>query len=237
MGFIYKVINIVNGDFYIGQTKNSVNKRLNCHLSNAYKRNIHNNKFYNAISFYGKDNFIIEVICEIDNSLLDTEEIKHILDLKPKYNTSEGGKSTKGFRGKKLTSGHLLKLKESNYREVYQYSLNGDFIRKFSSQQEASMSFNKKKSTISNCVNGVQDTALGYIWKREYLGDKISPLNKINSRAIPILQMDMDGNVIKKWDSMCAIEKQLNISASKICLCCQGKRKTTKGYKFKYYEE
>ena len=49
--------------------------------------------------------------------------------------------------------------------------------------------------------------------------------------------ISINNNIIKIWDSMVDIEKELNISSGKICMCCKGKRKTTGGFKFEYYEK
>ena len=235
MGFIYKITNKVNNDFYIGQTKNSVNRRFNCHMSNALKRN-NNNKFYNAISKYGKNNFNIIILEEVSNDKLDEKEIYYILNMKPKYNTSEGGKSTKGFKNKSLTDSHKKSLLESNNIKVFQYDLEGNFIRKFLSLKEAGSEISKHcHRTISHCIRGVQKTACGYFWSTVFLGIRISPIKKERHKVRPIAQLGLDGNIIKIWDAMTDIEKELGISTSKICMCCQGKRKTTKGFKFKYY--
>ena len=40
--------------------------------------------------------------------------------------------------------------------------------------------------------------------------------------------------VIRAWDSLSEVERQLNISASSISKACKGKRKTAGGYKWRY---
>lgn len=49
-----------------------------------------------------------------------------------------------------------------------------------------------------------------------------------------VQQLDMDGNFIKEFISMSEAARQTNSIASCICECCQGKRKSTKGYRWKY---
>jgi hypothetical protein len=79
-------------------------------------------------------------------------------------------------------------------------------------------------------------------------GDKISKGNKGLSRgkgikkpktgekiSKAILQYDLDGNFIKEWRSGTEAALSLNKKAtSSICECCQNKRKTAYGYKWKY---
>jgi hypothetical protein len=54
-------------------------------------------------------------------------------------------------------------------------------------------------------------------------------------RRKPILQYDLEGNFIKEWDSVQEFENTTGLKSNgSICLCCQGKAKTSLGYKWKY---
>jgi hypothetical protein len=63
--------------------------------------------------------------------------------------------------------------------------------------------------------------------------DKISKGNKII-----ILQLDLDDNIIRKWDSAIDAERMGGFNSTKIAQVCKGKYgyKTHKGYKWKYYQ-
>ena len=52
-----------------------------------------------------------------------------------------------------------------------------------------------------------------------------------------VIQYDLNGNLVKIWNSAKEAAQELGIHASKICLCCQGKRNKTGGYKWTYIEE
>lgn len=52
-----------------------------------------------------------------------------------------------------------------------------------------------------------------------------------------VVQMDLDGNIIKVWNSILEAELGTNSSSSKIVSCCKGNRKTHNKYKWKYYEK
>lgn len=52
-----------------------------------------------------------------------------------------------------------------------------------------------------------------------------------------IEQYDINGNFIKRWDRICDIENEYNVSHSAIRFCCLGKMKTCKGYIWKYADE
>lgn len=86
---VYKITNIVNGNYYIGQTKQSIEKRFRQHLN---KRNSGATILRHAIEKYGKTNFIIEIIEEYDSrDDVNYGEKCWISKLSPIYNISNGG--------------------------------------------------------------------------------------------------------------------------------------------------
>ncbi len=59
-------------------------------------------------------------------------------------------------------------------------------------------------------------------------------LSLSSSRKKPIIQMDLEGNFIKEWDSAIDIMLILGIHKSTISRCCTEKIKQTNNFKFKY---
>ena len=57
---------------------------------------------------------------------------------------------------------------------------------------------------------------------------------KDNSNSKITLQYDMNGNLIRKWNSKIDASKALNIDAGSISKCCTGERKQAGGYKWRY---
>lgn len=53
----------------------------------------------------------------------------------------------------------------------------------------------------------------------------------------PVYQYDLQGNLIKKWDSQSLAAKELFMSATSIHNCCINRTKTSGGYVWKYEEE
>lgn len=51
----------------------------------------------------------------------------------------------------------------------------------------------------------------------------------------PILQFTLDGELVRKWDSITDAEKEIGFCHSNISKCCEGKRKSAFGYIWKYY--
>jgi len=233
MGFIYKITNIINNHFYIGQTKCKMNSRFRSHKYNAKNIKNKNNKFYNAINKYGIDNFKIEVLKEVlNNDELDENEIFYIKNLKPKYNTSDGGKRTKGFKGKKLSKSHLESLIKSNIKPIYQYNLDGTFYKEWESCKSAQLFYNKR--SINHCINNKQLSASGYLWSK-IKKDFLEPIIK-KTAAKKIVQLDKNNQIIKIWNSAVEAESQ-GFKSEKISLVCNNKREYHKNYKWKFYYE
>ena len=53
----------------------------------------------------------------------------------------------------------------------------------------------------------------------------------------PINQYDLQDNFIKQWNSMKEVSETLKLSRGNICLCCQGIRNKTGGYRWRYLDE
>jgi group I intron endonuclease len=89
-GVIYKIQNLINGNFYIGQTKMRLMSRWSKHKQDAA-----NGKPWPmsaAIRKYGVDAFEITVLQTCANKEeLNQAEIKFIAELKPSYNCCAGG--------------------------------------------------------------------------------------------------------------------------------------------------
>jgi group I intron endonuclease len=87
--FIYQITNSITHDFYIGKTKKDIKLRFKEHLYKA--RNNIQTHFYRAIRKYGENNFLITLLEETKEQLLNNKEIKWIKKLKPTYNMTKGG--------------------------------------------------------------------------------------------------------------------------------------------------
>lgn len=93
-GFIYKITNNVNGKVYIGQTIQTVKERFYQHCSTKCSENVLNMAIHKAIKKYGKSNFTIEVIEEVDKDSLNDREkfwIEYYNSYNNGYNSTRGG--------------------------------------------------------------------------------------------------------------------------------------------------
>ena len=85
---IYKIVNTINDDIYVGSTKNQLRVRWQGHKQNAL-HNKRNNGLYDMMNEYSIDCFRIVLIEEVECANKE-EQIKHeqrfIDELKPKLN-------------------------------------------------------------------------------------------------------------------------------------------------------
>lgn len=113
---IYKITNKLNNKCYIGQTSESLEKRIQRHFGYQFKEN--DTKFYRAIKKYGKENFYYEQIdeatCQKD---LDDKEI-YWINYFDSYKNGYNSKITPGKCGGDTLSNHKnlkeIKKKISN---------------------------------------------------------------------------------------------------------------------------
>lgn len=93
-GFIYKITNTINGKSYIGQTIQNVKERFYQHCATKCSQAILNMVIHKAINKYGKSNFTIEVIEEVESTNLNDREkywIRYYDSYNNGYNSTEGG--------------------------------------------------------------------------------------------------------------------------------------------------
>lgn len=88
MPYIYKIINTLNQDFYIGKTVQSIADRYRKHKRKAKVGTSH---LYKSMRKYGVENFVIEAIEECVADIINDREIFFISKLRPRYNETPGG--------------------------------------------------------------------------------------------------------------------------------------------------
>ena len=79
---IYKILNKINGKFYIGSSRN-IDKRLNDHKNLLRKEKHENKHLQSAWNKYGEENFIFEILLIIEDDNLKTN--KYLRDLETEY--------------------------------------------------------------------------------------------------------------------------------------------------------
>lgn len=129
-GRVYLITNKVNGKVYVGQTTRFLKNRLRNHISHAYahlsgKYKGQDTPLFRAIRKYGKESFIIDVICSCSSKEeLDLMEDLYIailggMDKRTGYNVRRGGSNGKMSEEVKLFCGstHLGRKHTSEARQ------------------------------------------------------------------------------------------------------------------------
>lgn len=171
---IYKITNSRNGKIYVGQITKTLEQRLARHFW-AARETGRQKKFYEDILKYGTDNFSIELIEECPDEAADVVESYWIYKLDTinnGYNScfSYGRYS---FSAKSIPNEEYLKqLNKTKFppKAIDQFTLEGEYIRTFSSAREAEIFLfgNGHKagrvSFIQQAARGAKSKAYGYKW-------------------------------------------------------------------------
>ena len=94
-------------------------------------------------------------------------------------------------------------------KKVWQYDLNGNFIKEFNSTKEAKDELGISEINICNsiCKGGVSG---GFIWKRP--SDDKSKVVKLIPKTKKVWQYDINGNFIKEFNSTKEVKDELGIN-------------------------
>lgn len=117
-------------------------------------------------------------------------------------------------------------------KPIYQFDLDGNFIKKWSSAKEVEDVLGFRKETIKDTCRGRHFTSFGYKWSFNInLKEKeryIPKYKKVN-------QYDLQGNFIKRWESSGQAKRETK--TNNVNACCRGLQKQAGGYIWKYEEE
>jgi group I intron endonuclease len=161
-------------------------------------------KLNNSINKHGLENHIFEIIEECTLENINEREIYWI----DHYNCVENGLNLKyGGEGGK----HSFETKNKTSK-----SMTG---KTHSDRTKKKMSEAKKGHPMYTNA-----------WKEKM---KKGAWNSGTSSK-PIIQCDLEGNIIKEWKSISEAAKHINKTSSAISECCSNKRKTAYGYKWEY---
>lgn len=244
---------------YVGSTRNIKTRwqmyfNLNC--KTQYK-------LYNSLKKYGPENHKFEVImeCPLEEMFkyetligwgFDVLEPKNLNLSLPKlgdvwtcmsdvtiHKLSLLNKGEKNkFYGKKHSEISKQKMSKSSIGRTHSLetrikiskkaSLKGDKIKK----QKVFEDNPKFKLSVEARIK-MSNSKKGKVFSKEFI-DRVAKINKI-----PIIQMDLDGNFIKEWESAKDAGEAINISNSGITACCKNKPKykTAGGFKWEYKDQ
>ena len=159
----------------------------------------------------------------------------HSINSKNKISIAKKGKSLSLRTRQKISKAS----KNNHNKSVWQYDLEGKFIRQYKSIKIASEETGIKKDGIIACCKNNYKTSGGFIWR--YSTDKITKPYiewcNSNGHGKAVLQYDKENNFLRRFDNLKNASLQSNTSLCGISACCNGKQFTAGGYKWKYETE
>ena len=229
---IYMIQNKLNNKMYIGQAVD-IEKRWGDHrrgLRGGYHDNKH---LQNSWKRDGEENFEFTFLLECEESNLNMYEEYYIFELmtydpRVGYNKNYGGKSgrptketkrklSESCKGKQLSEEHKRKLSESTKGK----QLSEEHKRKISEAEKGKQLSAETKRKISESRKGKQ---LSEEHKRK--------LSK------PVVQIDPTTNkIVRVWKSSTEAGRQGGFDHGSISRCCNGRRKTHKGYRWMFLSD
>ena len=125
-------------------------------------------------------------------------------------------------------------------KEVYQYSIDGKYIKKWDCIADAGRELNINASNIWMCAKHLRDKAGGFRWEFDYI-DELLPIVKVKKSkkgmwGKNIIQLDESGNIIAEYVSLNEASRKLNIDATSISKALHGHIRKAGGYVWKVKE-
>lgn len=180
---IYCILNLINQKKYIGSSKN-IHSRISNH-----KMMLNNNKHYNKYlqnswNKYSSKNFIYIILEFCDEQSLIVREQFYVDNLKPEYN-------------------FIIDIINNiiTGKEIYQYDLEGNFIKKYDYIKQACLENNIHQSTICRFLNQEYKKGGGFLWSLEYkksLPAYIKPKRNYNHLNQKVEVYNIKNNLILK---------------------------------------
>lgn len=205
MPYIYKIVNNINNKIYIGKTNLTVEKRWKEHCFDSTKKTKEKRPLYSAMNKYGIDNFSIEQIERVNTDEEACEREKYWIEYYGSF--KYGYNATKGGDGRAY----------ADYDLIYALWNSG-----------------KNNKEIQKILNYDHDTITKALGNRGVTAEERS-LRGLFHRSKAVVKMDKDTEEILEVYYSCAeAERQIGGSSGNVSRVCNGKRKTYKGYKWKY---
>lgn len=125
-----------------------------------------------------------------------------------------------------------IKNKEKEIILVYQYSLDGTFIRSWETISKAGEELKISKSSISACLYGRYKSAGKFLWAYSNKPKPEPYRQKKYTRSVS--KYNLDGEFIKKYESIAEAASDNCVTASAIDSCLRGRANSSAGFIWKY---
>ncbi len=238
--YIYVLKNPFSNEiFYLGKTIQH-DRRLKDHIQDARLDRYSTpemRKYIRDILVQGsKPVFEVVYICKPEQKWWDAERyfIKKYREEYNLFNVSDGGFGGASYN--RITEKGMAKLKKRFSKAILCYDAKtGKLIQEYPSAREAARKLNLFSNQVTQVCKGKFAHTGGYVFrhKKKYSKNKITPAK---TRGKRIIQLDLDGNIIKEWLNPFQVKKELGIHDTAVLRCCKGQQKTSYGFVWKFAE-
>jgi hypothetical protein len=208
---IYKVVNTITDEVYIGATTKSIEDRKIDHLQKSRKKA--GSSFQEAIATNGADAFTwTQIDTASSSNELAEKEKKYILQ----YDSRENGYNSDNGGGFKKT--------------VYQFDLEGNLMASFDGLKAIESTLGHDKRRVSNaCTTST-------VWKGSYWSYSQNNTFKPprDGRKKKVFQYSLDGEILAHYISVAEAARETGISKTCISRCCRNERRSSSGFIWKY---
>lgn len=254
---IYKITNLKNQKFYIGQSKN-LNNREHSHFYKLEKNDHHNEILQKSFNKYGRENFIFEVLEKIDFDDFLNEREKYWIDFygglnnKKIYNMKDPltneysdytkikvsktmlGENNPNF-GNKWTDEQKENLSKQRKGKKLEERIGIEKAvlskEKMSKSQKGRKHPEEVKEKIRQANIGIKNPAYGKGERQK--GDKNPMWGKTQKNRRPIQQLTKEGILVKEYDFISDVINY-GFFVGNVWSVCNGKSKTYRGFIWKY---
>jgi len=249
-GIIYKATNKVNGKIYIGQTIQSLDKRVYDHIYYALNER-DDMYFHRAIRKYSEENFIWEIIVEC-NSLeeLNKTEIEMIEKYDAfgnGYNLTDGGEGIVGHKHTEETRRKIGEAQEGEKHHNYGKHHSKKTKKKISESNMGEKNHNFGKHPTEETRRKMGEAQMGekhYNYgkhrsketKRKISESTIGSKSSSAKKYI-IITPESEEIFVHGLREFCRNYKKERLHFSALVRVAQGKYKQHKGYKCRHWEE
>lgn len=220
--FIYGLSDTLTNQIrYVGKTTN-ISRRLRRHVSERFLHDSYKDRWVRKILDEGGqiDIFIIDEVSNHNWIFWEQHYISYFKSIGANLtNGTIGGDEPPSTKGRKHTQKSKQKMSQTKKGKPIPWLNNGK-TRSLLHRHNLSLS-----------LKGRQSPNKGKKFSDEYK-NKLSESHSHQKR--PIIQMTLDGSIVKRWDSISEAKKFYN--NNHIGECCAGKIKTAAKFRWKYEE-